>query len=130
MKYLVFALKAVMTFIIGQTLFFKFSGAEESVYIFSTLGVEPWGRIALGSLELLSIVLLWIRYTSLAALVLILGMMTGAIASHVFILGYEIMGDGGELFLLAVVTWISSAFLLYQRKQEVKGLFGRWIKNV
>ena len=46
--------------ILLQTLFFKFTGAEESVYIFSTVGrflniagVEPWGRIGSGVLELI-----------------------------------------------------------------------------
>ena len=51
MKIVILLLKLVITLIVGQTLYFKFSGAEESVYIFSTLGIEPWGRLALGTLE-------------------------------------------------------------------------------
>ncbi len=122
MKIFFLVLKLVITLIVGQTLFFKFSGAAESIYIFSTLGIEPWGRLILGVLELLSIILLWIPKTTIYALVLILGMMTGAIASHLFILGIEIMGDGGELFILGVVTWLATAVVLFSRKEEIKTL--------
>ena len=122
MKVLVFLLKLLITLIVGQTLFFKFTAAVESIYIFSTLGVEPWGRLGLGSLELLSIVLLWIPQTTLYSLILIVGMMSGAIASHVLILGIEIMADGGELFILAIVTWLSTAVLLWIRREEIKML--------
>ncbi|MDB5255348.1 MAG: DoxX family protein [Chitinophagaceae bacterium] len=120
MKIVILLLKLVITIIVGQTLFFKFSGAEESVYIFSTLGIEPWGRLALGTLELVSIILLWIPKAELYALVLVLGMMSGAIASHLFILGIIVMRDGGELFILGIVTWISSAVLLSLKREEVK----------
>lgn len=122
MKIFILLLKLLITLIVGQTLFFKFSGAAESVYIFSTLGVEPWGRIILGTLELLSIVLLWIPKTTVYALLLIFGMMVGAVASHLFILGIQIMGDGGELFILGIVTWLASAVLLFTMREEIKTL--------
>lgn len=122
MKIFLFLLKLMITLIVGQTLFFKFSGASESIYIFSTLGIEPWGRFLLGTMELLSIILLWIPKTTLYALILILGMMSGAIASHLFILGIQIMGDGGELFILGLVTWLASAVLLFSRREEIQTL--------
>ena len=127
MKLLILTLKVLITIIVGQTLFFKFSGAEESVYIFSTLGIEPWGRLALGALELLSIILLWIPQTYIYALVLILGMMFGAVASHVAILGIEIMGDHGELFALALITFFSTAVLLVIQRMEVRALIAKLI---
>ncbi len=120
MKVVVFLLKLLVTVIVGQTLFFKFSGAVESIYIFSRLGVEPWGRLGLGSLELVSIILLWIPRTKIYALILIFGIMSGAIASHLFILGIEIMEDGGELFILSIVTWLSTLVLLYSMWEEIK----------
>jgi hypothetical protein len=120
MKIFLLLLKLIITLIVGQTLFFKFSRAPESVYIFSTLGIEPWGRLILGAMELLSIILLWIPKTTLYALILILGMMSGAIASHLFILGIEIMGDGGELFILGLVTWLATAMLLFTMQKEIK----------
>ena len=46
------ALRLIVAVILLQTLFFKFSAAKESVYIFSTLGMEPWGRIGSGVFEL------------------------------------------------------------------------------
>lgn len=122
MKIFILLLKSLITLIVGQTLFFKFTGAAESVYIFSTLGIEPWGRIALGTLEFLSIILLWISKTTVYALMLIFGMMLGAIASHLFILGIEIMGDGGELFILGIVTWLASAVLLFTIREEIKAI--------
>ncbi|MDB5271752.1 MAG: hypothetical protein JWO58_119 [Chitinophagaceae bacterium] len=125
MKIVILILKLLITVIVGQTLFFKFSGASESVYIFSTLGIEPWGRIALGALELLSIVLLWIPATMLYAMVLILGMMFGAVASHIAVLGIEIMGDHGELFILASVTLCSSATLLILHREELRVLISK-----
>lgn len=127
MKIVVLLLKLVITIIVGQTLFFKFSGAEESVYIFSTLGIEPWGRILLGALELVSIILLWIPTTTLYALFLVLGMMSGAIASHLFVLGIVIKRDGGELFVLGVVTWISAAVLLFIKREEVKATILKFV---
>lgn len=122
MKIVTILLKLVITIIVGQTLTFKFSGADESVYIFSTLGVEPWGRLALGSLELIALILLWIPKTSCYALILLLGMMSGAIASHLFVLGIIIKGDGGELFILGVVTWVSVAALLWIKRKELKAI--------
>jgi hypothetical protein len=128
MKIAILLLKLVITLIVGQTLFFKFSGAAESVYIFSTLGIEPWGRLTLGALELVSIILLWIPATSLYALVLILGMMFGAVASHVLILGLVIMNDGGELFALALITLLCTAILLYGQRAEMRKIISKLIQ--
>jgi len=122
MKIIIILLQLIISIIVGQTLFFKFTGAPESIYIFSTLGVEPWGRIALGTMELLSIILLWIPRTTLYALILIVGMMSGAIASHLFVLGIEIRGDKGQLFMLGLITWVSAAVLLISKREEVKAL--------
>jgi len=127
MKIMIILLQLIISIIVGQTLFFKFTGAPESLYIFSTLGVEPWGRIALGTMELVSIILLWIPRTTIYALILIVGMMSGAIASHLFVLGIEIRGDGGELFMLGLITWVSAAVLLILRREEVKVLFLKFL---
>jgi putative oxidoreductase len=129
MKVVILILKLLITVIVGQTLFFKFSGASESVYIFSRLGIEPWGRIAMGVLELLSIILLWIPVTMLYSLVLILGMMFGAVTSHIGVLGIEIMGDHGELFILALVTLASSATLLVLHRAELRALISKVIST-
>lgn len=105
--------------ILAQTLFFKFSGAEESKFIFSSLHAEPVGRIGSGVIELVAVILLFI--SSLAWLGALIGLasMSGAIVSHAAILGIEVMGDGGQLFYLAVVTWICCAVVLLIRRAEI-----------
>src|SRR6266849_2356863 len=103
-------LRIVVAVILLQTLFFKFTGAAESVYIFSTLGAEPWGRIGSGVVELIaSILLLTPRTVSFGAL-LALGTISGAILAHLTRLGIALtaVNDHGELFALAVVVFIGS----------------------
>lgn len=100
--------------ILLQTLFFKFSAAPESVYIFSTLGMEPVGRIGSGVAELIAALLLLWPASAWVGAALALGIMGGAILSHLTVLGIEVQGDGGQLFLLAVLVAVLSAFLLYR----------------
>ena len=109
-------LQLLVAAILVQTLFFKFSGAEESIYIFTTLGAEPWGRLGSGVAELVASVLLLTPglalYGALAALVII----TGAIVSHLTVLGIEVMGDGGLLFALALIVFAASATIVSLRR--------------
>src|SRR5690349_1697763 len=84
--------------ILLQTLFFKFSASEESVYIFTTVGAEPWGRIGSGVVELIAAILLLSPSTAALGALLAMGVMAGAIMSHLTILGIEVKGDGGLLF--------------------------------
>ena len=91
-------IKLIAVIILLQTLYFKFTGAEESVYIFKTLGAEPYGRIGSGIIELIASILILIPRTTLLGALMGLGTMLGALLSHLFILGIEVKGDGGELF--------------------------------
>lgn len=110
-------LRLVPSAILLQTLLFKFSGAEESVRIFTALGVEPYGRIGLGIVELITTIFLLIPKTAVYGAVAGLLIMTGAIISHVFILGLEVNNDGGTLFVLAVITFVfCGIFLLLHKK--------------
>ena len=102
-----------------QTLFFKFTASEESVYIFSTLGMEPFGRIGSGVAELIAAVLLLMPRTTVYGALLGLGIMAGAIASHLFVLGIEVKADGGLLFVLAVVSFVCCAILAYLNKKDL-----------
>jgi hypothetical protein len=113
--------------ILLQTLFFKFAGAEESVYIFSTLGVEPAGRIGSGVVELIAAVLLLVPSTAAAGALLTLGVMAGAIMSHLTLLGIEVKDDGGLLFGLAVAVFVSAAVVLFLRRAEIPVL-GRFFE--
>jgi len=105
--------------ILFQTLFFKFAGAEESVYIFTTLGLEPWGRIASGVVELIACVLLLVPRTVPIGAILALGVISGAIVSHLTKLGIAVKGDGGLLFGLAVVVFVASAIVLAMRRGQI-----------
>jgi uncharacterized membrane protein YphA (DoxX/SURF4 family) len=98
--------------ILLQTLFFKFTGAAESVYIFETLGAEPYGRIGSGMVELVASVLILVPSTVALGALLSAGVMSGAILSHLTVLGIEIMGDGGLLFALAIIVLACSAAVL------------------
>jgi uncharacterized membrane protein YphA (DoxX/SURF4 family) len=99
--------------ILLQTLFFKFSGAKESVYIFSALGVEPWGRWASGVFELVASVLLLIPVTQAFGAVMAAGLMAGALLSHAFVLGVVVEDDGGLLFGLALLVFTASVTVAF-----------------
>lgn len=104
-------LRLVAAGILLQTLFFKFTGAEESVYIFRTLGVEPWGRLGTGVMELAASILLLVPGTVAFGALLAMGLMGGAIMSHLTVLGIAVGGDGGLLFALACVVLLCAAGL-------------------
>lgn len=115
------AIRIIVAIILLQTLFFKFTGAKESVYIFSTLGAEPWGRIGSGVIELVASILLLIPRTAVYGAILGLGTISGAIFAHLTTLGITIpaVEDRGELFALAVVVFIGSAVALYFHRHEI-----------
>jgi uncharacterized membrane protein YphA (DoxX/SURF4 family) len=106
-------LRSLAAIIMLQTLYFKFSGAPESVYIFSSLGIGPWGRIGTGIMELIASVLILLPRTTAIGALLALGIMGGAILSHFFVLGISVQNDGGQLFFYAVLVFISAAILLF-----------------
>jgi putative oxidoreductase len=116
------AARLLAAVILFQTLYFKFTGAEESVYIFTMVGMEPWGRIGVGVMELIASILLLINPLSWVGAGLALGLMAGAIGMHLFLLGIEVMGDGGQLFLYALIVVVCSVFVLYQNKMKVVSL--------
>ena len=122
-------LRIVVAIILLQTLFFKFTGAEESKYIFSTLmGAEnEWiGRIGSGVVELLATILILYPSTTWLGALLALGTMSGAIMSHLTQLGIVVKGDGGLLFSLAVVVFLASAILLLINRKAVP-LIGAYV---
>src|SRR5438270_8186728 len=83
-------LQIIVAGILFQTLFFKFTGAEESVYIFRRLGMEPWGRIGSGIVELIAVILLLYPGTTTVGAILSSGVISGAILSHLTRLGIEV----------------------------------------
>ncbi len=105
--------------ILAQTLYFKFTGAPESRYIFSTLGLEPWGRLGTGVAELIAVALLLYPRTPALGAVLAMGLMGGAIMSHLTRLGIEVQGDHGLLFGLAVTVLLAATTVALLRRREL-----------
>ncbi len=119
-------LRIVAALIMLQTLYYKFSASEESVYIFSVVGIEPWGRIATGVFELIaSVLLLYPRTTHLGAL-LGTGLMSGALLMHFTLLGLEVKEDGGLLFIYALLVLLCCLLLLYFHRQQVLQLIKKF----
>lgn len=105
--------------ILVQTLYFKFSGAEESVYIFTKVGLEPWGRIGSGVAELIAAVLLFVPGLVWLGAGLAMTLMCGAILSHLTVLGIVVENDGGLLFALAWIVFLCSAVVLYLYRRKI-----------
>lgn len=108
-----------------QTLYFKFSGSPESVYIFNMVGMEPAGRWGVGVLELIASILLVIPKSAWMGAMLGIGLMIGAIGMHLTLLGIEVMDDGGYLFFLAILVFLCTAFVGFQNKGKILGLLGK-----
>ncbi len=118
----IWVLRILAAVIMLQTLYFKFSGSEESIYIFSTLGMEPWGRIGIGVLELIASALILFPRTTGVGAVLGIGLMSGAIFFHLTKLGLVVMNDGGQLFIYAVLVFVSCISLAIIYRRELPGL--------
>ena len=111
------AARIIAAVIMAQTLFFKFTGAEESIEVFTKMGMEPWGRYGTGSVELVASVLLLLNPTARWGALLACGTMAGAIGSHLFVLGIESHGDGGYLFILACTVMVCSLYVIWVNKE-------------
>ncbi len=112
MTILSWVLRLTAAGILLQTLFFKFTGSPESVYIFTKVGAEPWGRIGSGLIELAAAILLLLPATAPVGGLIAAGVMAGAIGSHLSVLGIEVQGDGGLLFALACYVLVASLLVV------------------
>ena len=115
-------MRLIAAAILIQTLYFKFSGAAESKFIFETLGVEPYGRYFAGFSELIASILLLVPATQIIGAAMSIGIMIGAIASHLLILGVVVQNDGGLLFTLACIVLTLSAVIIYLQREEIPKL--------
>lgn len=118
-KIISWILRIIPAIILLQTLYFKFSAAPESVYIFSTLGMEPAGRIGIGVAELITAILLLIPRTTGIGAVLGLGVISGAIFFHLTKLGIVVQDDGGLLFILALVVFLFCLILVWINRKDI-----------
>ena len=118
-KYIDLLLRISVAVILLQTLFYKFSAHPDSVYIFERVGMEPFGRIGIGILELIAAVLILIPATVWLGAGLTVGVIAGAVFFHLTKIGIEVQGDGGLLFYMAVFTIIFSLILLWLHRKEI-----------
>ena len=119
---IIWALRLVAIFIMLQTLYFKFTAAPESVYIFTTIGLEPVGRIGIGIMELIASALLLYTPTVVLGAALAVGLMSGALFFHISKLGIEVQGDGGQLFYYALIVLFASIALLILNYKKILAL--------
>jgi uncharacterized membrane protein YphA (DoxX/SURF4 family) len=108
-----------------QTLFFKFTSAPESVYIFSKLGMEPWGRIGTGVMELMASLLILIPSTTAVGAIWGVGLMSGALFFHLTRLGIVVQNDSGQLFMYALLVFISCIILVVLHREQIIYIFHR-----
>ena len=116
--FLLWGARIISAIILFQTLFFKFSGSAESVYIFTTVGMEPWGRIGVGIMELIASILLIVPIVSWLGALIAIGLMLGAIGMHLTLLGIEVQNDGGQLFIYAVLVLFCSLYVSWQDREQ------------
>jgi uncharacterized membrane protein YphA (DoxX/SURF4 family) len=114
----IWGLKLLAAIILLQTLYFKFTAAEESVYIFTQIGMEPWGRIGIGIMELIAALLILYSKTTAYGALLAIGLMAGAIFFHLTKLGIVVKNDGGQLFVYALMVFVASLLLLIIYRQQ------------
>src|SRR5213595_895270 len=114
--------RIVAAVILAQTLFFKFTGASESIYIFTKVGLEPWGRYGSGAAELVAAILLLTPRFAWAGALLALGVISGALVSHLTVLGIVVKDDGGLLFGLAVIVFVTSAITAFLHRRQIPGV--------
>ena len=119
MKIFTWILRLVAAVILLQTLYFKFGGHPESVDLFTQLGVEPWGRIGTGVIELVAGILLLVPSLTRFGALLSIGLMIGAIGSHLLVLGIAHAGDGGTLFFMAIVVLVAASLLAWFEKDQL-----------
>lgn len=118
-KSILFVFRVIVAAILVQTLRFKFSAHPDSVYIFSKVGLEPFGRIATGVFELIAAILILLPKTIWAGALLTIGIIGGAILMHLTILGIEINNDGGLLFFMAVLIFVLSAVIAWNERRNI-----------
>ena len=118
-KRIVFLIRIVIAIILIQTLRFKFTGHPDSIYIFSKVGLEPFGRIGIGIIELIAAILLLIPKTIYFGALISFGVISGAIIMHLTILGIEVNNDHGILFYTAVLVFILSAIIIWEERKNI-----------
>ena len=116
-KIISWILQLIVVVILGQTLFFKFTDAPETVELFGQLGMGPFGYKLIGLLELIACILLLIPGSVATGALLGWGVMTGAIIAHVTEIGFE--GEYGVLGSMAIAAWLLCIGIMYLNRTSI-----------
>ena len=125
MSNIILVLRVIVAIILLQTLYFKFSAHPDSIHIFETVGMEPWGRIGTGIVELIAGILLLIPRTAWIGAGMAFGVISGAVVMHLTLLGIEVNSDGGQLFYMALFVFIASGIILWFEKDKILAILKR-----
>jgi uncharacterized membrane protein YphA (DoxX/SURF4 family) len=125
-KTLFLSIRVVIAIILLQTLRYKFTGHPDSIYIFTKMGLEPFGRIGIGVLELFAAILILVPHTIWVGSLLSIGIISGAIFLHLTQLGIEINNDGGSLFYMAVSICILSCLIFWNERKKIPIIGGKF----
>lgn len=118
-KNIILIIRIIIAVILIQTLRFKFTAHPDSVYIFTEAGLEPYGRIGIGVLELIAGILLLIPKTIWVGAITTIGLMFGAIFMHITKIGVIVNNDNGVLFITALLTLVLSTIVLYSYRSDI-----------
>ena len=97
--------------------FLKLSGSAQLVGLFEAIGLGQWLRYLTGTLEVVGAILLLIPRTSGLGALLLVGVMAGAVMTHVFIVG------GSPL--MAIVLLVVTGIVAWGRRQRTLNLLGQ-----
>lgn len=115
--YLIF--RIIIALILLQTLRYKFTAHPDSAFIFTKVGLEPYGRIGTGILELISAILILLPKTIWAGALLTFGIISGVVLIHLTQLGIEVNNDGGKLFYMALLVLVLSILILWNQRKKI-----------
>lgn len=129
MNYLKLIIRIAIAVILIQTLRFKFTAHPDSVYIFKKVGLEPYGRIGIGILELIASILILVPKTTWLGSLAVISIIGGAILMHLTELGIDINGDNGLLFYTAIATFTLSVISLWFSKKDIPYIGQKWFST-
>jgi putative oxidoreductase len=94
--------------------FLKLSGNEQMVGLFAAIGLGQWFRYLTGTLEVAGAILLLIPRTSGLGALMLVGVMIGAVMTHLFVVG------GSPL--MAIILLGVTSLVAWERRQQTMNL--------
>jgi putative oxidoreductase len=112
----------------SNSIFQIFSFGRVGFY-FHNRGNGTLGRWLVGALELVASILLFIPAMVWLGAILAIGLMAGAIGMHVTLLGIEVQGDGGQLFMYAAIVLVCASYVFWIRRKTIPVSLQKWLPS-